>query len=438
MTYHTICREIWTKGGFPFRWITFLLSVTALLVPSHAYADEVLDWNGVLNQAVLSVPGPAQFRASAIVEVAVFDAVNGIERRFTPIHVSGEAPRGSSQRAAAVQAAYTALVALIPSQSDFLFTHLEASLAAIAADSAVENSQSIARGRNWGQQVANEILAWRSTDGFDPSPSTYQGSQLVGKWRPTPPGFANGLAPSLAHTLPWVIPSPSSFRPPGPPSLTSVEYTNDFNEVKTVGEFNSSVRTADQTEAALFWAGTALTLWNRVAVANAVRRHTTLSQNARLLALLNVAMADAGISCWEGKYFFEFWRPITAIRLASTDSNPDTVEQADWIPRIITPPFPEYASGHSTVSGAAQAVLTAYFGNSIPVEGTSEGLPGVVRHWPNFSAAADEANLARIYGGIHFRAAVRDGRAAGDAIGAFVMENAAQPLHGEAVGHLGK
>ena len=147
-----------------------------------------------------------------------------------------------------------------------------------------------------------------------------------------------------------------------------------------------------------------------------------------MFALLNVAMADAAISCWEAKYLYELWRPITAIRLASTDGNPDTVEQADWTPLIVTPPYPEYSSGHATVSGAAQAVLTAYFGNLLWVVGTSEALPGIVRAWPNFSAAADEANVARIYEGIHFRTAVRDGRTAGNAIGAFVMADAALPV----------
>ena len=167
-------------------------------------------------------------------------------------------------------------------------------------------------------------------------------------------------------------------------------------------------------------------MWNRIAADTALQSHATLSENARLLALLNVAMADAAIACWEAKYFYEFWRPITAITLASTDGNPDTAEQADWAPLIITPPFPEYPSGHSAISGAAAAVLTRYFGDNIPIQGTAEGIIGVVRHWPNFSAAADEANGARIWGGIHFRSAVVDSRAMGDEVGAYVMANAAQ------------
>jgi hypothetical protein len=364
--------------------------------------------------------------------------VNGIDRKFTPIHVTAEAPRGASRRAAAVQAAYTALVALFPAQSDAFAQQLEASLAGIAPDAAIEHSRSITRGRQWGEQVANEILAWRSTDGFNTPTPPFLGSDLPGVWRPTPPAFLPGLFPQLAHTLTWVIPSPSSFRPGGPPPLASAEYAAAFNEEKVIGELGSTVRTADQTQAARFWGGTVVTFWNRAAATAARQRHTNLSENARLFALLNVAMADAVISCWDAKYFYVFWRPITAIRLASTDGNPDTAEQADWTPLLITPPYPEYSSGHQTATGASHAVLTIYFGDNTPVEGTSEGLPGVVRSWPNFTAAADEANEARIWAGIHFRTAVRDARHAGDAIGAFVMANAAQPVHGRRVGQLEK
>jgi hypothetical protein len=404
--------------------------------PALVRADEVLDWNAVAMKALLAVPGAPQIRLAAIVHAAVFDAVNGIDRRFTPIHVTSEAPRGASRRAAAVYAAYTTLISLFPAQSDTFDAALQTSLAGIAASAAVESSESIARGRVWGEQVANEILAWRSTDGFDPQ-QTYVPKSGPGYWVPTPPAFLPGAFLSLATTLPWVIPSPSSFRPAGPPALTSAEYAADFNEVKEVGAITSSVRTADQTAAAQFWSATALTFWNRAATSAALRRHTTLTENARLFALVNVAMADAGISCWDAKYFYEFWRPITAIQMASTDGNPDTEEQADWTSLGVNPPYPDYTSGHATVSGAAQAVLTAYFGNDMPVSGWSEFFGDTyVRSWPNFSAAADEANLARVWIGIHYRFAVVDARAAANAIGAYVMANAAQPVNGRHTGQL--
>src|SRR5439155_16501164 len=185
-------------------------------------------------------------------------------------------------------------------------------------------------------------------------------------------------------------PSPSSFRPPGPPALTSAKYTADYIEEKAIGELTSTVRTDDQTTAARFWAGTALTFWNRAAASATVRRHTSLLDSARLFALLNVAMADGAISCWDAKYFYELWRPYHAIRLASTDGNPDTEEQADWTPVIPHPPYPEYSSGHATITGAAHAVLAIYFGDNIPVQAWSEAMgQSIMRSWPNFTAAAD-------------------------------------------------
>ena len=418
-----------------------IASVLAVALPATARADEVLDWNAILLRAVRTAgtPPPVNIRLMAIVHAAMFDALNGIEHRYTPIHVDEAAPAGASRRAAVVQAAYTALAGIYPAQAAAFAQDLEASLSGIASDAAVEHSDPIERGRAWGTHVAEAILAWRATDGFDPSPSTYTGSTAVGKWRPTPPAFANGMAPSLGRTTPFVIPTPSSFRPGGPPSLTSLEYAQDFNEVKAIGSATSLVRTAEQTTIARFWGATAPTFWNRAAVNAAIAQHTTLSQNARLFALLNMAMADAGISTWEAKYLFELWRPMTAIRQASLDGNSLTEEQADWTSLLANPPYPEYTSGHATVSGAAQRVLTAFFGNSLPVEGWSEAFGNsYVRTWPNFATAADEAYESRIYGGIHFRFAMRDGREKGRAIGDYVMANAAQPLHGGRLGQLAR
>lgn len=407
--------------------------------------DEVLFWNGVLLRSMqtAATPGALQGRQAAIVHVAMFDAFNGIERRYTQIHVTDISPDpGASRRAAVVQAAYLALVSLFPSQVNALTGDREASLAGIADDDAIENSQSIARGLDWGRRVAEEIIAWRNADGLDLSPSTYVGSMAVGKWRPTPrppatpggselPGLT-GFAPSMATTVPFVIPSPSAFRSlTGPPALTSAQYAADVNEVKLVGEAGSLARSADQTVAARFWGGTAAAFWNRAAASASRARHLSLSDNAQLFALLNVAIADALISCWDAKYHFEFWRPITAIRLADTDGNPATIVQPGWTPLLTTPNYPEYDSGHQSNDGTAQYILTAYFGNDMPVEGFSEGFPGVTRSYPNFKAAADEASMARIWAGIHFRTAMQDTRVRAERIAAYVLTHAAQKAHGK-------
>ena len=427
-----------------FRRIVPFVLVLGLFVtlPAVGVADEVLDWNAVVQRAmgVAATPGALGPRLAAIVHVSMFDALNGIDRRFIPFHVDVEAPRGASRRAAVVYAAYTALVGLFPAQSDAFAEDLEASLAAIAADAATENSESVALGRAWGEQVANEILAWRATDGLNPLGPGYPGSLDVGKWRPTPRPGANpgdpelpgllGMFQTLGTTTPFVIPNPSYFRPLlGPPALASQEYADNVNEVKLVGEATSAARTANQTQAL------AAPFWNGVAATASVNRHLTLSENARLFALLNVAMTDAAIACWDSKYYFDLWRPITAIRLADTDGNDATTEQLDWTPLIVTPPYPEYYSGHQSLSGTSQAILTAFFG-ALPMEGVSPATPGVVRSWPTFAAAADEALLARIWSGIHFRFAMTDARVNAELIAAYVLEHAAQPLHGKHTGQL--
>jgi len=403
--------------------------------------DEVLTWNAVMQRAIAtSVPpvaGVYQARRYAIMHSAIFDAVNGIERRYTPIHVKPNSAPGASKRAAAIQAAFTALAELFPAQVDAFEQDLQASLDQVSAGPSQDSSTSIERGRLWGEQVALEILAWRAADGLNPPGAPYLGSNAVGKWRPTPPAFAPGLAPTMATTEPFVIESPWSFRSlTGPPPLTSQEYADSVNEVKSLGSATSTTRTADQTVAAGFWFGTAPAFWNRAAATAARARHLTLSEDARLFAVLDMAQADAIISCWDAKYFFELWRPITAIRLADTDGNADTAADPTWTPLLATPPYPEYDSGHQSVSRASATVLIAYFGDDLSFEGISENFPGVTRSYANFTAAADEAFLARIWAGIHFRFAMEDTRTRATAVAEYVLEHAAQPVNGKHTGQV--
>jgi hypothetical protein len=392
-------------------------------------ADVVTDWNQIMAQTALAAKTSplVTTRVAAIVQAAVFDAVNGIERRYKPIHVQPSAPRGASQRAAAIQAAYATLVALYPAQKDALDGQRTASLQAITDDGDFEDSQSIARGIAWGQTVADAIIVWRNTDGFTPPPPPFLGGNAVGEWRPTPPGFLPGAGPQFATMTPWVIAAPDQFRPAGPAALASDQYAADFNEVKAIGSSTSTTRTAFQTEVALFWAGNTALFWNRIALTMAAQRDTSLSDNARLFAVLNVAMADAAIACWDAKYTYVFWRPITAIQLADTDGNPNTDPDPNWTPLITTPNFPEYPSGHATVSPAAAVVLQNTFGDSGPFTLDSEVVPGVLHAFDSFAAAADEALVARIYGGIHFRTSCRDGHQLGVAVGNYVVANAALP-----------
>lgn len=284
-------------------------------------------------------PAPVSTRSTAIVQAAVFDAVNGIEPRYTPIHVWRTGPRNASKRAAAVQAAYAILIRLYPAQSGALDQQRSASLMGISRGWGAEYSESIQTGIEWGQTVADAIWAWRSNDGFAQSLPPFTGGTAPGEWRPTPPAFAPGLTPQLAHVTPWVMQSPSQFRPPAPPALDSAEYTADFNEIKAMGSSASTSRTADETDAALFWnPGNPPDFWDPVAVSLAAKHHFNLLQTAHLLAHVNLAMSDAMIGCWDAKYTYVSWRPITAIQLAGTDGNPDTAADPTWTPLLVTPP----------------------------------------------------------------------------------------------------
>jgi hypothetical protein len=418
------------------------ISIFLAMASSIAFADEVTDWNRIMLDAFLVPPVPAPplvQRSSAIVQASVFDAVNGIEQKFTPIHVPPAAPPGASVRAAAVQAAYASLVHLFPSQTPTFDQQRVISLADIASGAAADHSESIERGIEWGQTVADAIWAWRSTDGFSIVLPPFLGGLAPGEWRPTPPAFAPGLAPQLARVTPWAIVSPSQFRPAGPPSLTSDQYTADFNEVKTMGSISSATRTADETLYAEFWNSTSPTgFWDPVATSLGADRHLTLSENARLLALVNISMADAIIGCWDAKYTYVSWRPITAIQLAGTDGNPATIADPSWTPLITTPAFPEYTSAHSCVSGAAAAVLASYFGEDTQFSVVSAGMPGTTRYFSSFSAALDEVKNARVFGGIHFRTACNLGTTLGAAVGDYILTNAAQSVHGEREGQRGR
>ena len=410
------------------RWSLVLLVLT-LAMAGAVRADEVTDWHEHMLVALIKGGGNSQIRSrnAALVSAAVFDAVNGIERRYTPIHVEPAAPRGASKRAAAVQAAYAILVARFPAQGTELGAKRAASLAAIG-----EEGESMRRGIEWGQTVADAILAWRSTDGITPTPAPYLGSDEVGKWRPTPTAFAPGAVPQFATMRPWGILSPDQFLPPGPPALGSDAYANDYNEVMLMGSATSPLRTADETDACLFWESASPTaLWDRVALDLSAAAGYELSDNAHLLATLNLSVADAVIACWNAKYTYEFWRPVTAIPLADTDGNDATVADPDWTPLLTTPAHPEYVSGHSSASSAAATVLADYFGEDTLVIVQTPAAAGWVRVFPSFSAAIDDVADARVFAGIHFRIACRDGRTVGESVAGFILENRMRRIHGE-------
>jgi membrane-associated phospholipid phosphatase len=428
------------------RFCLLLLSLTMLLlVSSIARADDVTDWNQhMLRAGTVGGTSPlVMSRVAAIVQASVFDAVNGIDRKYAPVHVPPGGGAGASRRAAAVEAAYTALLALYPAQKSTFDARLAVSLTAIASDPH-ETSAGIASGIAWGQTAANGILSWRATDGFTPAPAPFLGGTTVGEWRPTPPSFLPGAGPQFAYMTPWVIGAPSQFRPGGPPPLTSARYAADFNETKSMGSISSPIRTVDETIYSWFWAASTSTyLWNHLADSLIERgdrdadddsgrwgeRRNSLLESARVLALLDLAMADAAIACWEAKYHYVFWRPVTAIPLADTDGNPATSADPIWAPLFATPAHPEYPSGHSTVSGAAAVILASFFGEKRRFTMDNDLLIGVTRSFGSFTQALDEVKNARIFAGIHFRSACDDGQMIGIQVANWVLGNALLPVH---------
>ena len=322
-----------------------------------------------------------------------------------------------------------------PLQGATLKTQRDASIAALAS---TEKAQSIAAGVAWGQTVADAIWAWRLTDGIAPAPPQFLGVQsivgtkdAIGAWRPTPQGLPNQLAgvpgagPQFATMTPWVLRRPSQFRLPPPPALNSPEYAADLDELFKMGVYSGSGRLQDQSDLALFWAGNTPLYWNRIAAQISVERGLSFTENAHLFALLNVSMADAGIACWDGKYRYVFWRPITAIRDGFTpaDSDPAWIPWLDFFPGG-TPAHPEYPSGHSTVSGSAAFILAAAFGDNTAFSLTSETTPGKTRSFASFSDTVAEIANARVFGGIHFRTSCVRANTLGRAVADYVSRHA--------------
>jgi hypothetical protein len=398
-----------------------------------AASDVVLAWNDAALRAIRAdrTPPPQVARHLAMLHIAIYDAVNAVNptHRFYrfPSTITGP----TSPEAAAAVAAHRILLELYPRQVDACDAALDATLAA------VPDGDAKTAGVALGQSVAEQVLAWRQNDGST-RPLQHPGSLVPGLWRPTPPGYQAALLPQWRYITPFAMRGPAQFPPADPPALTSREYAAAFAEVKALGERNSATRTPEQTVIAWFWddgLGTTTPVghWNRIAQAAARQRGLGLADSARLFALLNITLADTGILCWECKFRYSYWRPVTAIREADRDGNPDTDPDPAWTSLLTTPNFPSYTSGHSSFSGAAATALATFFGtDEVRFRIGSEGLPGVVRSYPGFWAAAEEAGRSRIYGGIHYEFDNREGLAAGSALAAYVAGNFLLPRGAEA------
>jgi membrane-associated phospholipid phosphatase len=383
-------------------------------------SNAVLGWNQAALDAIKidKTNPPIASRNLAILETAVFDAVNGLTAFYDAYKIDNGISPDASVEAAASQAAYRVLTELYPNQKATFDGILNGYLQDLPA------GDFVTKGLAYGKAVAEGALASRANDGSK-TVVPYIVSTEIGKWQPTS-AVASPLLPQWGKVTPFALESSGQFRPDAPPALDSDEYTQDFNRTKDIGSLNSTTRTADQTEIAKFWADGGGTYtppghWNSIATQLLSKNNASLVESAHTLGVLNIALADAAIACWDAKYTFDAWRPVTAIRQAALDGNDATTADTTWQPLIATPPFPEYTSGHSTFSSTAATVLTELMGKNVSFTTSSIGLPGVTRSFTSFQQAAQEAGISRIYSGIHFMSANTSGLECGEQIGDYVI-----------------
>ncbi len=408
------------------------LSVCGWLAAGPACGDAVTDWNEIAQQAIVAGrPGPIGAVDSALVQVAVHDAVQAIDKRFEPYHVDVKGAKGS-RSAAAAAAAHAVLVGIYPAQATALDTTYFNYLAA--------NGLGNDPGLLVGEEVAAKILPLRRVDP-NPLPLPFTGGTGIGQWRPTssfignPPAPPSG-APMAVHWMggfdPFTLTGPARFRAAPPPAVTSERYRRDYDEVKRLGSFASTDRTPEQTDIAYFYTDNFLAQWNRALRGIAANHLHRTGDTARLFALANLAVADALISSWDSKKFYFLWRPITAINEGDNDGNPNTVGDPNWRPLINTPNYPDYTSGANNVVGAMTRTLQLFFGRDRMTFEVTTLAPLAVqktRTYHRFSDAAEDVVSARILLGIHFRFADTAARTQGRRVAEWGFNHFLLPLH---------
>ena len=432
-----MAHDIRTSGKFWKSRGTARLAVLALIAPvafapaaAQAQAptsmgggtNAVIAWDVNAQTAIYEVARQQPYvtsRSFAMVQGAVYDAVNAIAGSpYEPYLAAPRAHRGDSVDAAVASSAYQVLLSLFPEQADSLLVQYDASLAAIPDGRSKQGGIAV------GDASAATMIAARANDGAFGNGAWVVGTQ-PGQWRPTPPAYAQDGA-WVGDLKPFAIPSATMFRTSGPPALTSAAYAKDLNEVETIGSATSTVRTADQTEAARWWHDRRLTEWAIKRQIATNERLDTL-QTARLFAMVDITLADASVACFNEKKFWSFWRPITAIQLADTDGNPATTADPAWTPLLITPPFPDYTSGHACATASDMTAMRHFFGRDDISFSAYSADSGTTRSYDSFSSALAELIEARIWGGIHFRTADVQGAKIGEGVARYVYRHELQP-----------
>jgi len=420
------------------------LAIVALVSPRVTRADAVTDWNLIASNSIVVTAGqppPVSVLHFAMVHGAVYDAVNAIDRGHQPYLVQPPSNPTDSKEAAAATAAFRVLVGfpdlpgLFPAQQPTLQPQYDAYIAALPDNPPGSKAAGVAI----GEATARAMLQARMNDGrFGPPPALYP--PAPGIWRPTPPNYANDPAPWVGNVRPFIVPSAEMLRTDGPNALTSGAYAEDFNEIKQVGSLYSTTRTADETDAAIFWQDHAPALYNRIFRTLAASQNLDIVENARLFAMENLAGADALIGCWNDKYYWQFWRPITAIREADTDGNPDTEPDPNWLPlfdpstpvchlpALVTPPFNDHPSGHACATGAFVHTLQNFFGADKVAVSAFSNKSCTTRRFDRFSDIQREVIGARVWAGIHFRTADTQGVVLGNKVAHYLEKHYFQPV----------
>ena len=391
---------------------------SGLLMASLAFADAVTDWNMIMLNAIRSEGAHHQARYAAITHLAMYEAVNSITKEYRPYATSVAASPQASTEAAAIVAAHHVLSTYFPASKATFDAARSSSLAAIP------DGQAKFSGISVGQAAAEAMIARRANDGAT-TPAPYMPLRGIGYWQPTPPAFGSAVGAKWGKVMPFGIERGDQFRPDPPPSLTSNRYRRDYEEVKRVGGVFSTNRPEDRTDLARYMSMTSPTqIWNHLATQLSSASGLTLSENARAFALMNMAVADASIALFEAKYFYNFWRPLTAIRAGEMDGNPRTEGDAGFASLINAPAYPSYPSGFASFCNAARVVLEQLFGkgrHSLSLA-PNPALPHMKAEYTKLRQVTDDIDDARVYGGIHFRFEQEEGELQGERVARYILQ----------------
>lgn len=409
------------------RRLTLSFVIALLVAASLSAQNVVVQWNAIASTTIITNAKEASVTSGvwlAYVHLAVFDAVNAIDHRFQPYRFTANPPAGANQDAAAIAAAHRVLVTYFPSQQPALDAQFVASVAAIS-----DTAANISAGITVGENAAQALITARANDGLLANVS-YNPPVGPGFWRPTPPAFGPPLTPWLGQMVPFTMSGAAQFFPDeGPDALDSQQWIDDYNQVMTLGALNSTVRTPQQTEIGLFWTEHTGQQYARAFRNLATQKGLGTSDTARLMAMLWAGYADAGIGCWNAKFTFSFWRPVTAIQAGG--GNAALTGDPNWLPLANTPSHPEYPAAHGCVTGAVSTILAGYFGTRKLTFSVDSKVTGNTHTFTSTNDLMREVEAARIYAGFHYHHSVIQGRVLGLKVGNQVVQRYFRRVHEE-------